>query len=556
MKKRLVATLAAATLVLVPSAIALASYTWTDVTGSTGSWYSLAVSDGGLIAYSSQHRLATPFEGRVWKTINGGNSWTELMSSPTRANWRFVSTSGDGATVAGVGYATNTAAFADILVSQNGGTTWTVANAEADRQWTGLAMSRDGQTIVAVAESTDGTNGVIKKSVNGGTSWTDITPAVPEPGTGRNYGGDWRQIAVSSDGTKVFAGLDNVGLYSSSNGGTTWTKTLDATSGLWTSIRTSGDGRYVIALNDFYSSANNGVWVSSDYGASWTKTSSGAGATAAAVSRDGTVMAFGRYAGRLFVSRDRGATWQVEDPASGNFVGVGLSESGERLIAVEEGGLARFATSTTTTTTTTTTTVAPSTSEAPATTTATTTAAATTAAPVVNSTSTTATTTASTTTSSTIVDSPPPAVSASMVESFAPKPLVKDTSAVAPGETVTVRISGFQPYELVSIGFDDGGAVQSQALETRALPARKVLLTVRADATGTISVNAKLPTTASGEVTLWAYGRESKKGFRQTLTVAELPDTGSRDLSRNVGLVGLLIGSGVVLSGLRRRLRR
>ncbi|MFZ9698171.1 MAG: hypothetical protein ACO3C5_11130 [Ilumatobacteraceae bacterium] len=121
---------------------------------------------------------------------------------------------------------------------------------------------------------------------------------------------------------------------------------------------------------------------------------------------------------------------------------------------------------------------------------------------------------------------------------------------------MTVRISGFQPFELVSIGFDDGGAVKSQAVEARAIPARKVLQTVRADSTGTISVEVKLPSSVSGAVTLWAYGRESKKGFRQTLTVSELPDTGSADLSRNVALVLMLLGSGLALVGVRRRLNR
>ena len=143
-----------------------------------------------------------------------------------------------------------------------------------------------------------------------------------------------------------------------------------------------------------------------------------------------------------------------------------------------------------------------------------------------------------------------------MVETFKPKPLVKDEQ-VAAGETVTVRISGFQPFELVSIGFDDGGGVTSQAAgdSVRAFAGRKVLTTVRADATGTISVQTKLPTTVLGEVTLWAYGRESKVGFRQKFTVAELPATGSEDPGMNVMLAGSLVASGVVLFGLRRRLR-
>jgi len=133
--------------------------------------------------------------------------------------------------------------------------------------------------------------------------------------------------------------------------------------------------------------------------------------------------------------------------------------------------------------------------------------------------------------------------------------LVKDTAAVAPGSTVTVRISGFQPFELVSVGFEDGGAVKSQALEVRAQPARKVLQTVRADATGTISIEAKLPTSVSGEVTLWAYGRESKIGFRQEIKVSALPQTGSDSGGLIVNAIALL-GVGTLLVASRRRLRR
>lgn len=143
-----------------------------------------------------------------------------------------------------------------------------------------------------------------------------------------------------------------------------------------------------------------------------------------------------------------------------------------------------------------------------------------------------------------------------MVETFKPKPLVKQEQ-VAAGEPVTVRISGFQPFELVTIGFDDSGAVTSQAVgdPVRAFAGKKVLLTVRADATGTIAVQAKLPTTVSGAVTLWAYGRESKVGFRQKFTVAELPKTGGDRFGINLTLSSMFVGSGVVLFGLRRRLR-
>ena len=131
------------------------------------------------------------------------------------------------------------------------------------------------------------------------------------------------------------------------------------------------------------------------------------------------------------------------------------------------------------------------------------------------------------------------------------KSLLTTSTSRAPGAPVTSRRSRFQPCELGSIGGDSRGAVQSQASS-----GRRVLVTVRADATGTIEVRTKLPMSLSGEATLWAYGRESKRGFRQTLTLSELPATGSVALSRNVALVAMLLGSGFALVGVRRRLNR
>ena len=407
--------------------------------------------------------------------------------------------------------------------------------------------------MYATSKNTTGTDGSVKKSIDGGTTWTNVTPELEGV---RLDGGSWTGVATSSDGSRVFAALEGMGVFVSSTGGTTWTRTMTAPSGAWPAIRASGSGKHVIATKSFAEPADRGVWVSTDFGTTWTRTFSSADATPAAVSRDGLTMAFAVYGGSLYVSRDFGSTWLAESLVDSPWMGIGLSESGERIIAVAEGGLARFATTTTTTTTTTTsTTVAPATTEAPATTAATTTSTTTTS----SSTTTTAapSTTVATTTTSTIVDSPPPAVTPSMVESFKPRPLVKDEQVTA-GETVTVRISGFQPFELVTIGFDESGAVKSQAVgdSVRAFTGKKVLLTVRADAMGTISVQAKLPTTVSGAVTLWAYGRESKVGFRQKFDVVELPRTGSEGPGANLMLAGSFVASGVVLFSLRRRLRR
>jgi LPXTG-motif cell wall-anchored protein len=552
MRKKLTAILATATLVLVPSAIAFASYTWSDSAGSSAAWYSLAVSDSGLIAYSSQYDGEAPFEAPLLKSVDGGATWSTLPFDYTGAAkqiWRSVSTSADGTVVAAIGY--NDGEWTtQINVSNNAGSSFNAVGPV--REWMDVAVAGDGNTIVAVEKEGSGHLGGVWKWTRASNTWVDITPS-DELG---RFNGDWRTVSVSTDGSRVLATRDTFRVYVSADAGATWSGGPAVTSGLWLSSAMSGDGRLMIATLDYGNETSVGAWFSSNFGQTWQRSLSGPGYISSAISRDGSTVVVARYpgAGRpssLLVSRDKGGSWIADpsSPANYPWSGVALGASGERLVVTADDGRPMIATSTTTTTTTTTTTVAPATTEAPATTAATTTSSSTT-------TTTATSTTVAATTTSTIVDSPPPAVTPSMVETFKPKPLVKDEQ-VAAGETVTVRISGFQPFELVSIGFDDESGVSSQAVgdSVRAFAGRKVLVTVRADATGTISVQAKLPTTVSGPVTLWAYGRESKVGFRQKFTVAELPATGSEDPGMNVMLAGSLVASGVVLFGLRRRLR-
>ena len=544
MRKHLAAFFAVATLVLVPSAIAVASYTWTNVGVSNELWYAAAMSDSGSIAYSAKGDFVSPYEAHLWKSTNGGESWSELTSSPDKKTWRRIVTSGDGSKVAAIGYGHNS--YSEYLwLSNNGGSTWTSVGGQT-REWFDVAMSRNGSVLVATNKSMSDSDGGVWRSTDGGVNWTDVTPVV----SSAKVLGFWRSVSVSSDGQRILAGLDFRGLFLSVDGGANWVEHVPISGGVFTDVAMSGDGRRMLAAVDIGASGEDGVWVSRDFGATWSRTLAMTAITNADISRDGTTMVAARYprtdtASAVYASRDGGASWQTEPAPQAAWTGLALNESGERMILMAEYDISQFATSTTTTTTTTT-----STTVAPATTAATTTT---------SSSTTTATVPPTTvvTTTSAIVDSPPPAVTPSMVETFKPKPLVKDEQ-VAAGETVTVRISGFQPFELVSIGFDDGGGVTSQAVgdPVRAFAGRKVLTTVRADATGTISVQTKLPASVSGPVTLWAYGRESKVGFRQKFTVAELPATGSQRLNANLTLAGSLVVSGAVLFGLRRRLRR
>ena len=176
MRKHLTAILAAATLVLVPSAIAFASYTWTGTGVENELWYAAAMSDSGSVAYSSKNDFSSPYEAHIWKSTNGGETWSELTSSPHKKTWRRIVASGNGSKVAAIGYGHES--YSEYLsLSNNGGTTWASAG-DQPREWFDVAMSRDGSVLVATNKSMSNSDGGVWRSTDGGVNWTDVTPVV------------------------------------------------------------------------------------------------------------------------------------------------------------------------------------------------------------------------------------------------------------------------------------------------------------------------------------------------------------------------------------------
>ena len=107
MRKRLAAACVAVILVIVPSAIAFASYTWTEVGQEDQRWQRIAMSDNGLVVYSSRFDDTDPYDGRIWKSNDGGSTWIEQTTSPAKKLWRDLATSADGTKVIGIGYGHN-----------------------------------------------------------------------------------------------------------------------------------------------------------------------------------------------------------------------------------------------------------------------------------------------------------------------------------------------------------------------------------------------------------------------------------------------------------------
>lgn len=147
----------------------------------------------------------------IWKTTNGGTTWTQLTSTDNNSNFYYVqdvAVTSSGVVLA----ATNTGVFR----STNGGTSWTQVisgSAAADIE---IASNGDIYASTGIFST-----GKLWKSTNGGTSWTEVTPAT---------GGERIEIAVAPSNSNVVYAIASsatdqvsVGWFrKTTNGGTSW----------------------------------------------------------------------------------------------------------------------------------------------------------------------------------------------------------------------------------------------------------------------------------------------------------------------------------------------
>lgn len=131
-----------------------------------------------------------------------------------------------------------------IYKSTNSGVTWKSTIVGFGLK--DIACSSDGSKIIGIQA-----NGFIKISVNSGSSWTQV-------GDYKDY---WQSVACSSDGVKMYAVSADGYIYKSSNSGTSFTSQYDGNNNY--GVCCSSDGSYVIKSGDY-------IYTSSDSGANWT----------------------------------------------------------------------------------------------------------------------------------------------------------------------------------------------------------------------------------------------------------------------------------------------
>jgi photosystem II stability/assembly factor-like uncharacterized protein len=312
--------------------------------------------------------------GGVWKTTDGGTTWTPLTDTQTSlAVGSIVLDPGHPDTVfVGTGeenFSGDSYYGAGILKSTNGGASWTqlcgpfCGPVGQDSYYGGgahiggLAVHpTNGQVLLAAVSllSQDG----IYRSIDGGVSWTQVLSG--NPGTAVIFDPTNGNVAFAALGNSFSGGTE--GVYKSTNGGQTWSAANGSGSNTLPLINA---GRIVLAMAasstqtlyagvaDVNSGNLIGIYKTTDGGANWTLTSAPDYCTpqcwydnviAVQPTSANVVYAGGAFSTTLIQSLDGGATWSTLQSAQNfgflhaDMHALAFSADGGKLYLGNDGG--------------------------------------------------------------------------------------------------------------------------------------------------------------------------------------------------------------------------
>lgn len=263
-----------------------AGLTWTEMTPNGVSqdraWEGISCSDDGQIVLASDTK-----PGRLWISTNGGNTWTETQPNGNSDQaWGVNAMSANG----GVLYASLSTSAAPtghvrLYKSTNGGTSWTDVAAAATWTYTvgpsprlsGVRCSDDGSVIFCCEPNTGTDGGRLRISSDGGTTWTELQPLGDHA---VNWGDSTTGVCIAMDSTgskllaanqpKAFTPGDGKIRYST-NSGSTWSDVtpLGGTNIKWLGVAMSKDTSFMLAMDNtnfiFYGSVNQGgAWTNQE----------------------------------------------------------------------------------------------------------------------------------------------------------------------------------------------------------------------------------------------------------------------------------------------------
>jgi len=247
------------------------TYISTD-TGAT--WTALAGGPAGdvrAIAADNGRVFASTRSGPVYRSLNSGGTWTNLL--PTATSGQFTQSVAidpsepDTIVIGDITLTTFTGSGNDsyVIRSDDGGGTWfhTPQSASLGGSITTYTLAFDPTHTSTLYVSGNGTPNAAK-SIAGGAGWSDLSPAV-----GYVYA-----IAVDPKDSKIlYAGFQQPsgsrGVWKSTNGGTSWTHTTLTAAAVRALIVDPADSNVIHAGTEL------GYYYSIDAGATWTLLNTG-----------------------------------------------------------------------------------------------------------------------------------------------------------------------------------------------------------------------------------------------------------------------------------------
>lgn len=291
-----------------------------DPLGNTPQWKKVVLSaDGTTGLFYSTYQTNSFIDSFFCLSTNSGVTWTQISAPATFGNIVVSADASKLMIVSSTSY-----------LSTNLGATWTTFTGYGG--FIDLAYSADATKMAGM---TMGTGGSLYVSTNSGVTWK-ASKAL----TGSLA---WQSIAVSADGTKIFAIANDTSpggvgtIYRSTNSGTAWTSASPFFQTGFNDVACSADGSKAIVVG------NTSVYTTTNSGASWTwQRYAPYQGTAPYVtcSADGKriTVAAGTYPpGVIYISTDLGVTWSTNNFSKG-WIAIATSADGGRLIGGVVGG--------------------------------------------------------------------------------------------------------------------------------------------------------------------------------------------------------------------------